>query len=250
MRLSFAVKSCIKYFSITAFVFGFIIATSAQLKAQIVLDSGSFNRGTDVDAPAIVNYTVATAEFELTSTDDIPNVSFLANFVAIDAGIAIVVNNIPLFSTGDDVSQFGPRVFQTTLGFSFSGDQEDGNIQGPFGVIDDPTGVPLTRLTVQADSTGTSFSGVAVVDPGSVESFAPDLSGNNGSDFSNLSNFSNLLQVGDNTIEIVNLNGFEGADLVGDFTVTLPDTTSVPEPTSLLGLLTLAGMLSLRRRRA
>ena len=253
MRLSFAVKSCIKYFSITAFVFGFIIATSAQLKAQIVLDSGSFNRGTDVDAPATVNYTVATAEFELTSTDDIPNVSFLANFVAVDAGVAIVVNNIPLFSTGDDVSQFGPRVFQTTLGFSFPGDQEDGNIQGPFGVIDDPTGVPLTRLTVQADSTGTSFSGVAVVDPGSVESFTPDLSGNNGSDFSNLSDplsFSNLLQVGDNTIEIVNLNSTDAANLVGDFTVTLPDTTSVPEPNSLLGLLTLAGMLSLRRRRA
>ena len=246
MRLSFAVKSCIKYFSITAFVFGFIIATSAQLKAQIVLDSGSFNRGTDVDAPATVNYTVATAEFELTSTDDIPNVSFLANFFLIDAGIAIVVNNIQLFSTGDDVSQFqSTRIFQTTLG-------PGGNIQNPFGIINDSTGVPLTRLTVQADSTGTSFSGVAVVDPivGSVESFTPDLSGNNGSDFSNLSNFSNLLQVGDNTIEIVNLNGFEGADLVGDFTVTLPDTTSVPEPTSLLGLLTLAGMLSLRRRRA
>ena len=250
MRLSFAVKSCIKYFSITAFVFGFIIATSGQLKAQIVLDSGSFNRGTDVDAPFNVNYTVATAEFELTSTDDIPNVSFLANFVAIDAGIAIVVNGTQLFSTGDDVSQFGPRVFQTTLGFLFPMDMEDGNIQDPFGVINDPTGVPLTRLTVQADSTGTSFSGVAVVDPGSVESFTPDLSGNNGSDFSNLSNFSNLLQVGDNTIEIVNLNSVGGADLVGDFTVTLPDTTSVPEPTSLLGLLTLIGTMSMRRRRA
>ena len=127
---------------------------------------------------------------------------------------------------------------------------QDGNIQDPFGFRSDPSGDPLTRLTVQADSTGTSFSGVAVVDPGSVESFTPDLSGNNGSDFSNLSNFSNLLQVGDNTIEIVNLNGFEGADLVGDFTVTLPDTTSVPEPTSLLGLLTLIGTMSMRRRRA
>ena len=251
MRLSFAVKSCIKYFSITTFVFGLIIATSAQLKAQIVLDSGSFNRGTDVDAPFNVNFTVATAEFELTSTDDIPNVSFLANFVAIDAGIAIVVNGTQLFSTGDDVSQFGPRVFQTTLGF-IGFNNQDGNIQNPFGIINDSTGVPLTRLTVQADSTGTSFSGVAVVDPivGSVESFTPDLSGNNGSDFSNLSNFSNLLQVGDNTIEIVNLNSTDAANLVGDFTVTLPDTTSVPEPTSLLGLLTLAGMLSLRRRRA
>ena len=209
MRLSFAVKSCIKYFSITAFVFGLIIATSAQLKAQIVLDSGSFNRGTDVDAPATVNYTVATAEFELTSTDDIPNVSFLANFVAIDAGIAIDVNGIQLFSTGDDVSHFGPRVFDTGLGM-VDMTADDGNIQNPFGIIDDPTGVPLTRLTVQADSSGTDFSGVAAINPiGSVESFTPDLSGNNGSDFSNLSDplsFSNLLQVGDNTIEIVNLN--------------------------------------------
>ena len=238
-----------KYCSITALVLGFILATSAQLEADIVVNSGSF----DFEMPnanGSGSFDVVTSQFSLTSAD-IPDVSFSANFFVIDAGIQVLVNGTPLFSTGNDVSQFGPRVFDTGLGV-MSG--EDGNIEDPFGEIG-PAGAPLPRLTVQSDSTGTSFSGVATTTPGigPVVSFTPNpsINGiNNGSDFSNISNFSSLLVDGPNTIEIVNLNSYQGASLAGDFTVTLAETTSVPEPTSLLGLLTLIGTMSMRRRRA
>ena len=274
MRLSFAVKSCIKYFSITAFVFGLIIATSAQLKAQIIaMDSFDFQMPDADDAGGFI---VSTQEFSVNLTSaDIPNVSFLANFTRIDAGVAVFFNGNPqfmteegsgetildlaastglLFSTGNDVSELGPTVFDTGL-LAAPGDlfDEPGNIEDPFTEIG-PAGAPLPRLTVQTDSAGTIFSGVVTSNPiGPVEFFEAAPSPNavdRGADFSNISNFSSLLQEGTNTIQIVNLNSSGGANLIGDFTVTLAAATSVPEPNSLLGLLTLAGMMSMRRRRA
>ena len=231
-------------------IFGVIIAVSAQLKADIALDSGNFDFMMP-DANNAGGFVVATSEFSLNSDADRLNTSFAANFFVIDAGIEIFVNGTRLFSTGNDVSHFGPRVFDTGLGIL---EGEDGNIENPFGTIG-PEGAPLSRLTVSSDSTGTSFSGIAFADPASpVVTFTPNPSPNgfnNGADFTNISNFSNLLVVGNNTIEIVNLNNFQGANLAGDFTVTLIEATAaVPEPTSLLGLLALAGTMSLRRRRA
>ena len=138
------------------------------------------------------------------------------------------------FNTGDDVSNFGPQVFLPTavqpdnIDFSFS-----------------PNDNGLPRLTIDAGPNGTDFTGAAFVNSTAEVDFIPL------PDFAP-ANFTSLLTTGNNVIEIQNLNSFQGANLVGDFTVTLKQEAAavVPEPASLLGLIALAGTICVRRRRA
>ena len=212
-----------KFFSMM--IFGFIIAASAQTQADIILDTGTFSNS----EPSGGGFVVATSQFSL-AAGDIPNIRFESNYDFVDAGVQINVNNMTLFSTGDDVSNFGPLVFASTpvqpnnIDFSFS-----------------PNDNGLPRLTVVSDSSGTAMSGAAFVNSTNTVDYIPLFS---------VADFTSLLQPGNNTIEIVNLNSYEGANLAGDFTVTLVEATPAPEPTSLVGLMALAASLSLRRRRS
>ena len=197
-------------------------ATAAPLQASTILDINSFSRM----EPSGGGFVVATSQFSLAS-GDIPNVIFEANFSVIDAGIQINVNGSTLFATGDDVSNFGPPVFQSTavqpdnIDFSFS-----------------PNNSGLPRLTVLSDATGSDFSGAPFVASTSTEDYIPLFTVND---------FTSLLQTGNNVIEIVNLNSFQGANLVGDYTVSLP--TSAPEPSALVLVFAGCCVLASRRRR-
>ena len=178
----------------------------------------------------------STETFSLTSAD-ISNIMFEANFDFIDAGIEILVNGESLFNTGPDVSQFNgasSTVFTqtgaTNLGVPF---EERGGSD------------PQPRLTVSSDSTGTIFSGpdLSLPDnnPAPIINYTPGFT---------INDFTSLLQVGENQIQIVNLNAFDGASLGGDFTLTLvAPAASVPEPTALSLCLIGATCCMLRRRR-
>ena len=61
-----------------------------------------------------------------------------------------------------------------------------------------------------------------------------------------VADFNKLLQPGKNTIEIVNLNSFQGATLGGDYTVKL--VAAVPEP-SATSLCLVTGLFWIKRRR-
>lgn len=170
-------------------------------------------------------FVVATSQITLTNAE-IPDITFEANFSPIDAGIEIIVNGNSLFSTGDDLSNFGPQVFQPTpvqpdnIDFSFSPNDND-----------------LPRLSVEFDSAGSSFSGAPFVNSTETVEYIP---------LFGVADFNKLLQPGKNTIEIVNLNSFQGATLGGDYTVKL--VAAVPEP-SATSLCLVTGLFWIKRRR-
>ena len=209
----------VRRFICALFVTG-VVAAMNPLHANTILDIDSFSRM----EPSGGGFVAATSQFSLAS-GDIPDVIFEANFSVIDAGIQINVNGSTLFTTGDDVSNFGPQVFQSTA-------VQPDNIDFSF----TPNDNGLPRLTVRSDATGSEFRGAPFVASTSIEDFVPLFTVND---------FTNLLQTGDNVIEIVNLNSFQGANLVGDFTVSLP--AAVPEPSAII--LVLAGGLGLATRR-
>ena len=152
----------------------------------------------------------------------------LANLTVVDAGVNIVINGTSLFPLFTDISQFGPEsVFLNT------GEPNGGGVNLPFS----PNNNGLARLTVDATSTGTTFSGATFVSDSVITPYTPVFTSQD---------FSSLLRDGDNTIEFFVLNGFEGANLQGDFTVTL---VAVPEPATAVVLAGLGiGMLVRRRR--
>ena len=199
-----------------------IVSTLAPIQADIVIDSNNFSSS----QPSGGGFVVATTQsFSLTSAD-IADVTFEANFELIDAGIEILVNGMSLFDTGPDVSQYGPAVFSPN------------NLGIPFG----PRGDDLPRLTVQSDFTGTTFLAPASDTSTNIIQYTP---------LFNVTDFASLLQVGNNQIEIVNQNNFQGANLSGDYTVKrVTEAAAVPEPSSivLLGLFGLAGAVRRRRK--
>ena len=202
-----------------------IASTHTPLSADLILDTNTF----ESSEPSGGGFIAATTQIFVLTSADIPNVTFDANFDIIDAGIEILVNGTSLFNTGDDLSNFGPQVFTPTA-------VQPNNID--FSFASNNNGLP--RLIVESDSTGTTLSGSPFQNSTSTFEYLPIFS---------VQNFSSLLQVGDNQIEIVNLNSFQGANLDGDYTVTLvTPPTAFPEPSSLS--LCLAGaMLCLGRRR-
>jgi hypothetical protein len=210
--------------------FGYTVLLALALmvsptRADTVLDFDSFS----AMEPSGGGFVVATSNFSVAEAD-IPSITFDANFSLIDAGIEILVNGTALFNTGDDVSNFGPQVFQVTP-------VQPDNIDFSF----NPNDNGLPRMTVASDSTGTVLTGAPFVNSTAVENYVPLFA---------IADFSSLLQPGDNTIEIVNLNNFEGASLAGDYAVTQVMTVAVPEPT-VISVLMLGGLVcSVRRRRA
>ncbi len=208
--------------------------TPTHADTIIEMDDFSFTQTTPDPAPGGV--AAATMPFILTSAD-IPNIAFEANFDFIDAGIEILVNNNSLFNTGTDVSQFN-GANQTV--FTDTGAT---NLGIPFG----PRSDNQPRLTVSSDSTGTIFSGPDLSLPDDPNNPAPIINYTPGF---TVNDFSSLLNVGSNTIEIVSLNDFQSANLAGDFTLTLvTPATSVPEPTALSLCLIGATCCMARRRR-
>lgn len=219
-----------------------LAATLTPICADTILDTDTFSFSQPDPDPELgpgnqfaPGGTAASTEtFSLTSAD-ISNIMFEANFDFIDAGIEILVNGESLFNTGPDVSQFNgasSTVFTqtgaTNLGVPF---EERSDLQ--------------PRLTVSSDSTGTIFSGpdLSLPDnnPAPIINFTPGFT---------INDFTSLLQVGENQIQIVNLNAFDGASLGGDFTLTLvAPAASVPEPTALSLCLIGATCCMLRRRR-
>ena len=200
-----------------------VLLTVAPLHADTILDTNSF-AGMEASGGGFV---VATSNFSVASAD-IPSITFDANFSQIDAGIEILVNGMSFFDTGDDVSNFGPQVFQVTA-------VQPDNIDFSF----DPNDNGLPRLTVTSDSTGTVMTGAPFVNSTNVETYLPIFA---------VADFTSLLQPGENTIQIVNLNSFEGASLTGDYTVTQVMSVAVPEPTAL-SMLMLGGLIGMVRRR-
>ena len=205
---------------------------SGTTSADIVLDSGSISvPKTNTTVPQLGG----TASFSLTA-DQIPDVELLANLFIVDAGVDVVVNGTSLFTQFNDISQFGPTDVFVGTGFP------NGGVDFPFSA--NTNGLP--RLTIESDSTGTTFSGAVSPDSTSTITFTP----NPDTNVFAIQNFNSLLNVGNNTIEFFVLNGFGNAALDGEFVVELNTTTAaVPEPgsASLLGLF-LVGYLSTRRR--
>ena len=225
---------------IRTYIFAIVAAialTTAPLRADIICgtfdgpnqDLGSFG------SPAFT--VVQTIDFDVADVND---VTFEANFFVIDAGIRITVNGMELFETPADVTQFGqPGIFSSNPANDSTGAAFD-NLGFAFNPLAD--GSP--RLTVNSDSTGTSFSGNNQVGqgPGPITpvAFTPSFL---------VANFSDLLTANDtNTIVIENINDNGRALLVGDFTVVAPATTAVPEP-SAVSLCLLGGLLWIKRRR-
>ena len=198
---------------------------SATTYADII-DSGVIS----VQEPAGGGFIGGVSTFSLTAAE-IPDVELLADFFVVDAGVDIVVNGTSLFPQFNDVSQFGPDSVFLGTGVA------NGGIENPFGT--NSNGLP--RLTVASDSAGTIFSGAVTPTTNSTITYTPNFT---------VEDFNSLLVAGPNTIEFFVLNGFQGANLQGDFVVELNTiAAAVPEPGSagLLGLL-LVGCLSTRRR--
>ena len=217
---------------IFAFMAAIALTTTSSLRADIVTVDFNFEI-TDV-AIASGTFPVTSVTFDIPTAADIAGVSFEANFAIVDAGVDIVVNNQLLFSTGDDVSNFSP-----TDVFSIPGNPtpppDDRNIFFPFS----PSNNDLPRLSSLSDSTGTSFSGAPRPDSTGIVDYTPLFS---------IANFSDLLETGENTIEILNRNDNGQARLIGDFTLVAPETTAVPEP-SAGSLCLIGGLLWMKRRR-
>ena len=213
--------------------------------AQTILNSGDtdvfFEMG-DQNNPALGSFLAGTTTFNLTAAD-IPNVELLADFFVVDAGVDIVINGTSLFPQFDDLSQFGNvTVFNTSVSPGFFG-APGGNIESPFSTNTDTS---LPRLTISSNSAGTTFSGTLDPNTTAITTFPPAAALTN-----SLQDFTSLLQVGSNTIEIFNLNQFEGATLDGEFVVSLAaiDPAAVPEPSSISILLLLGTCLVTKRRR-
>ena len=207
-----------------------IIAFSSNTVADIVVDTGPVS----VMEAAGGGFLGGTSIFTL-SAADIPDTELLANFNIVDAGVEIRVNGTSLFPLFDDVSQFSPDVVFLDTGVTAG----NGNIESPFS----PNDNQLPRLTVNATSAGTTFGGGATVAASSVIDYTPNFT---------VEDFSSLLVAGENTIEFFVLNSFQGANLQGDYTVSLnpPAAATVPEPNSTgLAFLSLLTGLSRRRRR-
>ena len=198
-----------------------LVSTVSSLQADICLSSGTFANS----EPSGGGFTVATSNFSLTSAE-ISDATFEANFTLIDAGVEIIVNGISLFTTGDDASNFGPQVFMPTsvqpdnIDFSFS-----------------PNDNGFPRMTVVSDSSGTNLTGAPFVNSTGVVDYIPLFT---------VADFTSLLQAGENTITIVNHNSFEGANLVGDYSVKL--VSAVPEPAAV-SLCLIGGLCWMTRRR-
>ena len=210
------------------FIFSLILVTafSSNTIADTVLDTGTVS----VAQGSGGGFLGGTSTFTLDASD-ISDVELLANFSIVDAGVEIRVNDTPLYPLFNDVSQFSPDVVFLDTGVT----QGTGNIESPFS----PNNNQLPRLTVNATSEGTTFGGGAFVADTSTTDYTPNFL---------VQDFSSLLVAGQNTIEFYVLNDFEGANLQGDFTVSLNlATATVPEPTAT-GLAFLALLAGLSRR--
>jgi|GEM_PF-7050063 len=170
------------------------------------------------DGPNTNDIPDVVSETFFLNLNQIQDFSFEANFTIIDAGIEILINGMPLFNTGNDISEFAPN-------------------GGPFDVTLDNLFAPSStpRLSVSADATGTFFSGAITPDAAPTTLTAIDFTPNN--------DITSLLIEGENTIVINNLNTFGGAGLAGDFTIAIPE----PSALGLLGLGTLL-LFSHRKR--
>lgn len=197
---------------------------SPVLSAATILDSGSIEM-VNFNANDTSLGVVATSTFNLAPAD-IQKLSLELNFIGIDAGLEVFVNGASLFSTGFDVSQHRPA----NTGF-------EENINDPFNLNGNTNGIP--RLTVTADNTGTSFSGSEFLNSTAPITYTPTFT---------VANFQSLLVSGANTIQIANLNNFQGAALVGDYEVATVHPETVPEPTSI-ALLGLGGLVLVTRRK-
>ena len=213
-----------------------LICTVSTLQADIVLDSGAISTS-ELNANDAGGFLSASSSFTLVNSD-IPNVQLETNFSLIDAGIEVIVNGTTLYSTGADLSNFGPA------GLFVATPTQPDNIDFSF----DPNANGLPRLTAVSDITGTSFSGTSFVNSTNTVDFIEDF--DSFSQASSPVDFTSLLQAGDNVIEIRNLNNFDGAQLAGDFTVTrIVAAQAVPEPSSLALCLAGSALLLARRRR-
>ena len=205
-----------------------ISALASNASGDIVLDSDIIS----VSQPSGGGFLAGTAMFDLTGIDPL-DVELLASFDIVDAGVEIRINGTSLYPDFIDISQFGPEVVFLDTGVT----QGTGNVENPFS----PNNSGLDRLIVSAASDGTEFSGAAFVASTSVVDYTPNFA---------VQDFSSLLVDGDNTIEFFVLNGFEGANLQGDFTVTQIVTTApVPEPSSFCLLLFVGASFLSRRRK-
>lgn len=201
-----------------------LVLIAGNVSGDTILDSGPIA----VSEPSGTGFLAGTATFNVAAAD-IPDVELLANFTVVDAGVNIVINGTSLFPLYNDISQFGPEsVFLNT------GESDGGGINLPFS----PNDNGLPRLTVDATSAGTTFSGATFVGDSVITPYTPVFTPED---------FSSLLVDGDNTIEFFVLNGFQGASLEGDFTVK--QVTAVPEPATAVVLAGFGLGILVRRRR-
>ena len=201
-----------------------LAALSSNSVGDTILDAGTV----DVSAPSGGGFLGGTSTFTL-SAADIPDVELFADFSIVDAGVEVRVNGTSLFPLFNDVSQFSPDVVFLDTGVT----QGNGNIDNPFS----PNSNSLPRLIITSNSDDTLFGGAATPGASSTIDYTPNFTSQD---------FSSLLLAGQNTIEFFVLNSFEGADLQGNYTVSLI-AESVPEPSSV-GFAFLALLVGMSRR--
>ena len=193
-----------------------ITVLSSNALGQLTVDSGTIS----AMEPSGGGFLAGTSTFDLAAAD-IQDLELLANFDIIDAGIDITVNGVSLYPQFQDYSQFSQDVVFLDTGVPLNERPgEEGNIQSPFS----PNNNNLPRLTVESTSDGTEFSGGATTAATSTIPYTPNFV---------VQDFTSLLVEGQNTIQFFVLNDFQGANLQGDYTVSLnPVVTSVPEPSA------------------
>lgn len=178
-------------------------AFANSVAADIVIDSGAFG----MRNAATGSFVAASSTFDLTE-DDIPHIELEIDFAFIDDGAAVNVNGFVLFAA-PELSQFGPMEFVSIVGV------QPNDIENPWNA--NSNGLP--RLSVFSDAAGTLFSGSVTESAASTVNYQPIFT---------VANLQSLLQSGSNTIEIINLNGFQGAAIQGEYSVV--SQLKVPEP--------------------
>ena len=204
----------------------FVLRTFAIVMLGITLPLFSSTANADIVdgffAGTTPNMTIGSTTFNLTAAE-ISSASLDVDFDVIDDGVEVRVNGTPLFISLSP-HQFGPTTDFQIVGYD--------DIQNPW----NPNQSGLPRLNVLATSSGTDFSGAVTVSATSTVQYIPNF---------DVANFTELLNEGSNTIEFVNHNGSDSAELIGNFKVAV----AVPEPSSFLGLMMLGNVLVFRRRR-
>ena len=195
------------------------LSFTQDLSADIVLDIGTI----DGSSTSTGSYVAMSSSFDLTGAE-IPKTQLSVDFFLIDDGVEIVVNDKSLFASVD-TSEFGNQDFLVTA-------VQPNDINSPWSAHN--TGLP--RVTVFSDCNGTIFTGTPETTSAGPVDFIPNFT---------VADFTNLLRVGNNTINFVNHNGFASGELTGSFSVVV----ATPEPgTATFGFALLCVVL--RRRRS